>query len=183
MLVYGTLRHGEGNYSWCLNGRTSEEVRVNVIGMEMHGDTGFPYVFQADQAESTIVAELMTLNEDVYEDAMRDLDRLEGYRGPGMNNHSPTSTASIASDQHDKAPHSDPSAGLCRAEVFEDQASGWAFALARGAACGEPNLIYPVCESERRNSFSVSGRIQMMFLTYLKSPSVESGLGMSVNGA
>lgn len=86
VLVYGTLRPGQGNYYNFLEGRTERERTVTLKGFRMFAGMGFPYVIQTDTDE-TIVADLIDLKADEYDDTVRGLDMLEGYRGPGKNNH------------------------------------------------------------------------------------------------
>ena len=86
VLVYGTLRPGQGNYYNFLEGRTERERTVTLKGFRMYAGMGFPYIIQTDTDE-TIVADLIDLKADSYDETVRGLDMLEGYRGPGMNNH------------------------------------------------------------------------------------------------
>jgi gamma-glutamylcyclotransferase (GGCT)/AIG2-like uncharacterized protein YtfP len=79
-LVYGTLRPGEGNYSWCLKGYTTSEVDVRLDGFTMHGQSGYPYV---TRGIGTITATLVTIDDFVYGRVLNSLDNLEGYRGEG----------------------------------------------------------------------------------------------------
>lgn len=77
--VYGTLRHGEGNYSGLLQGYTSHEVLATMPGLDMHGRSGFPYaVTNADNTQG-IVGELMYVPDEIYPQVQASLDRLEGY--------------------------------------------------------------------------------------------------------
>jgi gamma-glutamylcyclotransferase (GGCT)/AIG2-like uncharacterized protein YtfP len=86
VLVYGTLRPGQSNYYNFLEGRTERERTVTLKGFRMYAGMGFPYVIQTDTDE-TIVADLIDLKADSYDETVRGLDMLEGYRGPGLNNH------------------------------------------------------------------------------------------------
>lgn len=86
VLVYGTLRPGQSNYYNFLEGRTERERTVTLKGYRMYAGMGFPYVIQTDTDE-TIVADLIDLQADSYDETVRGLDMLEGYRGPGLNNH------------------------------------------------------------------------------------------------
>lgn len=85
--VYGTLRPGEGNYSWCLQGKTRKEVPGTLAGAQMYGRMGFPYVILSPEQEDTIQGDLVWIDEDVvsYQDAQNSLDGLEGTRFPGRN--------------------------------------------------------------------------------------------------
>jgi gamma-glutamylcyclotransferase (GGCT)/AIG2-like uncharacterized protein YtfP len=86
VLVYGTLRPGQSNYYNFLEGRTERERTVTLKGFRMYAGMGFPYVVQTDTDE-TIVADLIDLRAADYDETVRGLDMLEGYRGPGKNNH------------------------------------------------------------------------------------------------
>ena len=86
VLVYGTLRPGQGNYYNFLEGRTERERTVTLKGFRMYAGMGFPYIIQTDTDE-TIVADLIDLKAAEYDETVRGLDMLEGYRGPGKNNH------------------------------------------------------------------------------------------------
>jgi gamma-glutamylcyclotransferase (GGCT)/AIG2-like uncharacterized protein YtfP len=86
VLVYGTLRPGQGNYYNFLEGRTERERTVTLKGFRMYAGMGFPYIIQTDTDE-TIVADLIDLKTDEYDETVRGLDMLEGYRGPGKDNH------------------------------------------------------------------------------------------------
>jgi gamma-glutamylcyclotransferase (GGCT)/AIG2-like uncharacterized protein YtfP len=82
--VYGTLRNGEGNYSWCLSGRTLAEQPATLSGARMWSNGGFPFVSMKDAEDNhVVVGELMYIPENLFADVLRDLDSLEGYRGPG----------------------------------------------------------------------------------------------------
>lgn len=82
---YGTLRTGEGNYHWSLEGKTFREVPATLTGVKMldnHG--GFPFVTTIDApADGTVLGDLMYVPADLYDGIQRRLDALEGYRGPG----------------------------------------------------------------------------------------------------
>lgn len=84
--VYGTLRNGCGNYEWCLKGRTLTEEPATLTGARMWSNRGsFPFVSTNDSAETdVVVGELMCIPESLFADVLRDLDGLEGYRGPGV---------------------------------------------------------------------------------------------------
>lgn len=83
--VYGTLRSGEGNYSWALKGRTVAEPTATLTGAVMHDNNGsFPFVTTTDADETDkVVGDLMYIQPDLYHDVMADLDGLEGFYGPG----------------------------------------------------------------------------------------------------
>jgi gamma-glutamylcyclotransferase (GGCT)/AIG2-like uncharacterized protein YtfP len=84
VFVYGTLRAGEGNYSWALAGRTTREIAATLPNAVMHDNNGgFPFVTMADATpENVVVGDLMWINPDEYAAVVRDLDGLEGYHGP-----------------------------------------------------------------------------------------------------
>lgn len=86
VLVYGTLRPGQGNYYHFLEGRTLTERNVTLDGFRMYAGLGFPYVI-AGRPEESIVATLIDIDPEQYEDTVMGLDMLEGYHGPGQRNH------------------------------------------------------------------------------------------------
>lgn len=83
VFVYGTLRSGQGNYGWCLRGRTVSEVRATFAGGRMYDQGGFPYVVQTGDSRDLIVGDLMVIDPDLYATTMASLDGLEGFRGEG----------------------------------------------------------------------------------------------------
>lgn len=94
VLVYGTLRKGEGNYYGCIVGYPHSIEIVRLPGFQMYGGWGFPYVIEDDNA--SIVAELVTFegDDETYQKFLRGLDTLEGYYGintdgtyPSMNHY------------------------------------------------------------------------------------------------
>jgi gamma-glutamylcyclotransferase (GGCT)/AIG2-like uncharacterized protein YtfP len=84
ILVYGTLRPTGGNYENILEGYTVHEELVTLDGFTMYAYSGFPYVAVGG---NTIEANLIYIHPSLYTDVMRNLDRLEGYSGPGRANH------------------------------------------------------------------------------------------------
>lgn len=82
VLVYGTLRPGSTNYPHFLEGFTSSEKTVTLDGFMMLADTDMVYPFIA-RGEGTITATLITIQDDVYEEIVSDLDFLEGVRFTG----------------------------------------------------------------------------------------------------
>lgn len=76
-LVYGTLRPNCGNYEWALKGRTSKEEIVTVEGYELVSNGGFPYALNNEK--SSIIATLVTVEDEHYSAVIEDLDSLEGY--------------------------------------------------------------------------------------------------------
>lgn len=96
--VYGTLRHGEGNYSWALRDRTSNETPARLDNAVMFDNHGFPYVALRPGAGS-VIGEIMEVPEDLYEDVQNDLDGLEGFYGPNFaNNFYNRVTATVHTD-------------------------------------------------------------------------------------
>lgn len=77
-LVYGTLRPGNGNYAFHLAGKVVHTETVTVEGLEMRATPtqGFPFVVPG---EGSIVADLVYVNPDDYDQVLTSLDRLEGY--------------------------------------------------------------------------------------------------------
>lgn len=83
VFVYGTLRNGEGNYQGILAGNTISEIPARLPHATMY-DGGCPFVVA--EGTGTVTGEVMALNPDTLDETMARLDRLEGYRGPGMSN-------------------------------------------------------------------------------------------------
>jgi gamma-glutamylcyclotransferase (GGCT)/AIG2-like uncharacterized protein YtfP len=87
VLVYGTLRPGEGNYGWSLAGNTVEEVEgVRLEGTTMWTNGGFPYVAERDDGQG-IVGTLMYVDESRWSRVREDLDTLEGFNPGSDSNH------------------------------------------------------------------------------------------------
>lgn len=83
VLVYGTLRPTGGNYENLLIGHTVSEQDIRLDGFIMYGDDGCPFTAYGDRE---ITATLIYIDEAKYDTVLKDLDRLEGYRGPGKSN-------------------------------------------------------------------------------------------------
>jgi gamma-glutamylcyclotransferase (GGCT)/AIG2-like uncharacterized protein YtfP len=83
VLTYGTLRPGCGNYEWCLKGETIHEETVELEGLQMRGNSGFPYVLEVEGAK--IVATLNYIAPDRYDSVLASMDSLEGYRADAHN--------------------------------------------------------------------------------------------------
>lgn len=100
VFVYGTLRHGEGNYRRNLQGATVREQEAMLPDATMRA-AGCPFVtahnplpvtpantarthsrFAAAEGNPSVTGEVMWINAADYEDTMADLDTLEGYTGP-----------------------------------------------------------------------------------------------------
>lgn len=81
MFVYGTLRTGEGNYSWALAGKTQKERNdVRLPGARMYSNGGFPYVIDDPEHEQGVRGDLMYPDYDEWSDVVDSLDTLEGTR-------------------------------------------------------------------------------------------------------
>lgn len=80
VLVYGTLRPGGSNYGHFLGGATIAEKTVTLDGYTMYGDSGCPFLAVGDR---TVVATLVTIEPEFYDEIMWGLDRLEGFRDFG----------------------------------------------------------------------------------------------------
>lgn len=75
ILVYGTLRKNNGNYSRLLADGKGDFIRQEIVkGYEMYSNGGFPYCIPVDDESSTIVGEIYLVNDAV----LRSLDGLEG---------------------------------------------------------------------------------------------------------
>lgn len=82
--VYGTLREGFRNYARLLEGNTTNIEQATLEGFEMYSvHDSFPAILPA---EGTIVGELITIKEEIYDQVLRNLDRLEGYNPQSKDN-------------------------------------------------------------------------------------------------
>lgn len=79
VLTYGTLRPGCSNYVF-LEGRSTPMGEVVMDGYKMFAGINYPYVVEGD---GEIVATLNTIDPKHYDEAMHDLDFLEGFKGTG----------------------------------------------------------------------------------------------------
>ena len=70
--VYGTLRRGEGNWSYFLKGRSAYLKTAVISGFRMVTNGAYPY---AIEFEGNITVDLFEIDEDTLER----LDYLEGY--------------------------------------------------------------------------------------------------------
>lgn len=77
VFVYGTLRHGHGNYGRFLEGRTEKEFPARADDLVLYG-YGIP--FAAERSGGEVVGELMIVGDEHYDQVLRGLDRLEGFR-------------------------------------------------------------------------------------------------------
>lgn len=83
VFVYGTLRHGHGNWDWALNGRTTGDgtpTPATLQGAVMHSRGGFPYVTPDTDLSNVVHGDLFTITPEHFDAVMSDLDGLEGYR-------------------------------------------------------------------------------------------------------
>lgn len=87
VLVYGTLRPGQGNYEYLIAPHYHTLETVTVEGYEMYSNGGFPYVVPSADPHSKVTADLVAYHGQDWEEFLADLDSLEGYRGEGKNNH------------------------------------------------------------------------------------------------
>ena len=83
VFVYGTLRPGEGNYSWALAGKTVAEVPATVSGLALHEGPGFPYAVLTGDPADRVHGTLITIHRDLYEQVFARLDALDGVRPGG----------------------------------------------------------------------------------------------------
>lgn len=82
ILVYGTLRTGQGNWKGLLRGETVQVETVTIPGFVMRDNRGgFPFVEHSTPTDS-IVAELMYIAPNSYDRVLKMLDQLEGYVAP-----------------------------------------------------------------------------------------------------
>lgn len=96
--VYGTLRPGEGNYSWSLKGNTTREERATLTGGAMYNAGGFPYVIRDESADTKVVGEVCWVTDEAYAEVESALNHLEGYYGPGYRNHYDRESVTVTLD-------------------------------------------------------------------------------------
>jgi gamma-glutamylcyclotransferase (GGCT)/AIG2-like uncharacterized protein YtfP len=79
--VYGTLRHGQGNYEWALQGRTTREREASFVGGALFDGGAFPYMIRevGHTDNARVIGDLMDVPAEHYADVLNDLDTLEGY--------------------------------------------------------------------------------------------------------
>jgi len=82
VFVYGTLKHGYGNWRWCLS---HEEYLGPAVTSDrfVMGNVGFPYIFPEDKVSGLVDEDMLKpvlgdLFKVSHEDTMVKLDRLEG---------------------------------------------------------------------------------------------------------
>jgi gamma-glutamylcyclotransferase (GGCT)/AIG2-like uncharacterized protein YtfP len=78
--VYGTLRRGEGNHR--LVQADLEDVREARLPGHVLYAQGLPYIGPSDSLGTVVVGDLLLIRPDWYGQALRALDRLEGYDPP-----------------------------------------------------------------------------------------------------
>ena len=79
--VYGTLRVGQGNWDWALQGRTSREQEATFAGGALFDGGAFPYMIREAGItdEHQVIGDLMDVPAENYAAVLDDLDNLEGY--------------------------------------------------------------------------------------------------------
>lgn len=82
VFVYGTLKHGYGNWRWCLSDEKYLGPAVTADRFVM-GNVGFPYIFPEDKVSGLVDDDLLKpvlgdLFQVSHEDTITKLDRLEG---------------------------------------------------------------------------------------------------------
>lgn len=76
IFVYGTLKHGYGNYNSLLRGNTEKEVVAKIKG-SLYDLGWFPGVVENNLDDT--FGELMFIPEDKYDSVLMRVDSLEGY--------------------------------------------------------------------------------------------------------
>lgn len=78
IFVYGSLREGFFNYEKYLAGKVAEIRDGKLKNMKLyHMDyKGYPAIIHGDE---TIIGEIMVINKDDYESAMKAIDKMEGF--------------------------------------------------------------------------------------------------------
>lgn len=79
VFVYGTLKYGFHNFSRILKGKVARINKAVVSGCEIYAVANFPGVIKG---EGQVHGELMYIQPELFEETLKELDRLEGYR-PG----------------------------------------------------------------------------------------------------
>ena len=79
VFVYGTLINGFGNYNHFLKGNTVDEQEATAEGFQLYdvANGGFPGIIKG---EGTVKGQLMYFSDYGFENALKQLDRLEGYQ-------------------------------------------------------------------------------------------------------
>jgi gamma-glutamylcyclotransferase (GGCT)/AIG2-like uncharacterized protein YtfP len=78
--VYGTLRRGQGNHR-VVEADLEAARDARLAGHVLYGD-GLPYIAACGDPASVVAGDMLLVRGDRYEQALRALDRLEGYDPP-----------------------------------------------------------------------------------------------------
>lgn len=81
VLVYGTLRPGDANYDYFIKEYRHTTRTVLLSGFALYGGDAFPYIVPDENG--IVVCDLIEFHAEDYEEAVRGLDFLEGFRGEG----------------------------------------------------------------------------------------------------
>lgn len=81
VLVYGTLRPGDANYDYFIKEYRHTVRTVLLSGFALYGGDAFPYIVPDETG--IVVCDLIDFHTEDYDEALRGLDFLEGYRGVG----------------------------------------------------------------------------------------------------
>ncbi len=77
--TYGTLRPGEGNHR-VVAGYNPASARGSISGHALFGKhRGFPYCVESDDPMDIVHGDMLTFDEDEWDDALQAMDWLEGY--------------------------------------------------------------------------------------------------------
>lgn len=83
ILVYGTLREGEGN-RYPYETRVKTDDLFTLTGMRMYSNGGFPYLVASPEPEDSVVVEMVSvIRPESYERVLVEMDSLEGFSAPG----------------------------------------------------------------------------------------------------
>jgi len=77
IFVYGTLRPGERNYTYFLEGKTTAEHAAFLLHYEMY-DGAYPYILSTKK-NGKIRGNLLSVRSDAYRKVLQSLDALEGF--------------------------------------------------------------------------------------------------------
>lgn len=83
VFVYGTLKRGQGNYGIARAAGEHTVTPASLDGHQLHDLGPFPALVTGN---GTVYGQLLDYGQGI-DRALIDLDRLEGYRGPGRHNH------------------------------------------------------------------------------------------------
>lgn len=78
--VYGSLREGFFNYEKYLQGKVYDLKPGKIENMSLYHMPykGYPAIIHGNNA---VIGEIVTINEDVYEETMKAMDKMEGFLG------------------------------------------------------------------------------------------------------